>query len=317
MRKVTSRNLAQMKSRGEKITVLTAYDAAFAQIFDRQGVDVLLVGDSLGMVIQGQADTLSVTLEHIIYHSAAVARGAERALIVADMPFMTYQVSPEEALRNAGRLLAEGRAQAVKIEGGAAMAPTARRLVEAGIPVMGHLGLTPQSINQLGGFRVQGRDSAVAAQLLADAEALEAAGCFAVVLELIPGELAETVSQALTIPTIGIGAGVGCDGQVLVCYDMLGLNEGFSPKFLRTFGNLAEAAADATRDYVEAVRASEYPAAEHTFGSTPTKRAPAAASPPAPPRLTVAAAPLTADEPTALYGVPNAAASLADPASQN
>lgn len=264
-RKVTTTVLDRMKQNGERIAMITAYDATFARLLDQAGADVLLVGDSLGMVIQGSDDTLGVTMDDMVYHCRAVARGAERALVVGDMPFLSFQVSPEDALRNAGRLLSEGRAQAVKVEGGRTVAPVVERLVQAGIPVMGHIGLTPQSVHQLGGFKVQGRGKDAARALMDDALALQAAGCFALVLELVPGELAERISRRLHIPTIGIGAGVGCDGQVLVCYDLLGMNEGFRPKFLKTYANLAESVQAAAGTYVDEVRRGLFPGAEHTF----------------------------------------------------
>src|SRR5207244_3479958 len=221
MKPVRVPDLRTMKERGEKISVLTAYDATMARLLDRAGVDIILVGDSVGMVVLGFDNTLPVTLDMMIHHTSAVSRGAKRALIVADMPFLTFQLSMEEAMRNAGRLIQEGRAAAVKIEGGRQIADTAQRLVDIGIPVMGHLGLTPQSVHQLGGFRPQGRDSETAERLLKDAEVLEKAGAFAVVLESIPADLAGRVTEKLKIPTIGIGAGPQCDGQVLVSYDML------------------------------------------------------------------------------------------------
>jgi len=265
MRKVTTTALSAMKDRGERIAMVTAYDFTFSHLLDRAGVDVLLVGDSLGMVIQGEETTLGVTLEHMIYHCQAVARGAKRALVVGDMPFGTFQITPDDAVRNASRLLAEGRVHAVKIEGGVTIAPTARRLVEAGIPVMGHIGLTPQSVHQLGGFKAQGRTAEAARSLLEDALALEAAGCFSLVLECVPGALAKHITSKLSIPTIGIGAGVECDGQVLVCYDMLGMNDGFKPRFLKTYAGLGESIDGAARAYIEEVRKGLFPAEEHTL----------------------------------------------------
>src|SRR5215470_12218386 len=228
-KKVRVPHLTVMKQRGEPIVMLTAYDATMAGLLDRAGVDLLLVGDSLGNVILGLDSTIPVTLEAIIHHTRAVTRGASRALVVADMPFLTYQVSPEEALRNAGRLIQEGGAAAVKIEGGRALADTVRRLTTAGVPVMGHLGLTPQHVHRLGGMRQQARDDAAAQELRLDALALEEAGAFALVLESIPHAVAERVTEELEIPTIGIGAGPRCDGQVLVSYDMLGLFDAFVP----------------------------------------------------------------------------------------
>jgi 3-methyl-2-oxobutanoate hydroxymethyltransferase len=255
-----------MKRRGEKIVALTAYDVLFARVLDASGVDVVLVGDSLGQVVCGFDSTLPVTLDAMIHHGAAVVRGTEHALVVVDMPFMTFQVSPEETLRNAGRILKETGAAAVKLEGGdEESARHVRACVRAGVPVMGHLGFTPQSVHALGGARVQGRETDGAARLRADALRLQDAGCFSIVLELVPTALAREVSESLAIPTIGIGAGPGTDGQVLVLPDMLGLNPGFAPKFLRRFAELGQAASDGVRSYVEAVRSGEYPAAEHSF----------------------------------------------------
>jgi len=261
-----------MKANGEKIAMVTAYDATFSRLMDTSGVDVILVGDSMGMVIQGHDNTLSVTMDHMIYHCAAVSRGANRALVVGDMPFMSFQVSPEDALKNAGRLLSEGNAHAVKVEGGRELAPTVRKLVQAGIPVMGHIGLTPQSVHQLGGFKAQGKDAEAARKLLEDARALQDAGCFSLVIECVPGPLAEHISRELTIPTIGIGAGAGCDGQVLVCYDMLGMNEGFKPKFLKTYDELGRRIREATASYIDEVRAGSFPGKEHTIpGDIPSQ----------------------------------------------
>jgi 3-methyl-2-oxobutanoate hydroxymethyltransferase len=262
--RVTVPLLRQMKARGERISVLTAYDATFARLFDEAGIDVLLVGDSLGMVVQGLSSTLPVTQDEMLYHTRAVARGARRSLVVGDMPFLTYQVSPEEALRHAGQFLQNG-AHAVKLEGGVAMAPTIRRLVEVGIPVMGHVGLTPQSVHALGGFKVQGRGDAAAEKLLADARALEQAGCFSLVLEAIPPDLAAEVTSSISIPTIGIGAGNACDGQVLVCTDLLGMSRGHNPKFAKRFAELGDAIVDAVRTYVSEVQSGEFPGAEHTY----------------------------------------------------
>ncbi|MBI5509673.1 MAG: 3-methyl-2-oxobutanoate hydroxymethyltransferase [Deltaproteobacteria bacterium] len=262
---VTVPDLLQMKAKRERIVMVTAYDATFAAIFDNAGVDALLVGDSLGMVVQGHKNTLPVTLEHVLYHTAAVARGSRRAHLVADMPFMSYQVSPEEALRSAGRLIQEGGAHAVKLEGGQRVLPQIAKIVAAGIPVMGHIGLTPQSVHQLGGFKVQGKERSTAHEIVADARALEDAGCYAVVLESIPAELAAEVTDRLTVPTIGIGAGARCDGQVLVGYDLLGLNPGFKPKFLKTFSDLNATVLAAVRQYAEEVRTGVFPAEEHTF----------------------------------------------------
>ncbi len=252
-----------MKERGEKIAVLTAYDYTMARLLDRAGIDIILVGDSVGMVVLGFDNTLPVTLDMMIHHTKAVSRGAKRALIVADMPFLTFQLSMEEAMRNAGRLIQEGGAAAVKIEGGGShIVETARRLVEIGIPVMGHLGLTPQSVHQLGGFRPQGRDSEAAERLLKDADVLEKAGVFAIVLESIPAELAGRVTSSLKVPTIGIGAGPACDGQVLVSYDMLGLSDGPVPPFAKQYTELSGQIVSAARAYIEDVRRSTSEAGE-------------------------------------------------------
>jgi len=257
MKPVRVPDLRAMKERGEKIAVLTAYDFTMARILDRAAVDVILVGDSVGMVVLGYDTTLPVTLDMMIHHTKAVSRGAKRALIVADMPFLTFQLGMEEAMRNAGRLIQEGGAAAVKIEGGGRqIGDTAKRLVDIGIPVMGHLGLTPQSVHQLGGFRPQGRDSEAAERLLKDADVLEKAGVFAIVLESIPAELAGRVTSSLKVPTIGIGAGPECDGQVLVSYDMLGLSEGPVPPFAKQYTQLSEQIVSAARAYIEDVRRS-------------------------------------------------------------
>jgi 3-methyl-2-oxobutanoate hydroxymethyltransferase len=264
-RRVTVGDLREMKRRGERIAALTAYDYLFARLVDDAGVDLILVGDSLGQVVQGLDSTLAVTLDDMIYHARAVRRGVDRALLVVDMPFLTYQVSPQEALRNAGRVLQETGAQAVKLEGGSPeIAETVRTLVRAGIPVMGHLGFTPQSVH-VTGVRVQGRDEDGPRRLLEEARRLEEAGCFSVVLELVPGAIATSITGALAIPTIGIGAGAECDGQVLVLHDMLGLNPGFEPRFLRRFAEVGQVAGDGVGAYVQAVKAREYPAQEHTF----------------------------------------------------
>jgi 3-methyl-2-oxobutanoate hydroxymethyltransferase len=258
-------DLVAMKAAGRPIVMLTCYDATFGRLLDRAGIDVVLVGDSVNQVVAGQDSTLGATLEQMIYHASAVRRGVPTLPIVVDLPFMTYQISVEEAIRNAGRVLQLSGCNAVKLEGGAAMAPTVRALVERGIPVVGHLGLTPQSVNVMGGYRVQGREQEDAARMLEDALALEASGASLLVLELVPSVLATRISQALRIPTIGIGAGSGCDGQVLVLHDMLGLNEGFNPKFLRKFVDLAGPVQDAVRAYAADVRARRYPGPEHSF----------------------------------------------------
>ncbi|NOK11478.1 3-methyl-2-oxobutanoate hydroxymethyltransferase [Corallococcus exercitus] len=266
--KVTIHTLKRLKQSGQKICMVTAYDATFARILDEGGADVLLVGDSLGMVIQGQDSTLPVTMDQMVYHSAAVSRGAKRAHVVGDMPFMSYQVSPQEAVRNAGRLVSEGNVGSVKLEGGAEFADTVRAIVRASIPVMGHLGLTPQSVHKMGGYVVQGRDEDAARRMLDDALALEAAGAYALVLEGVPLELARTITQSLKIPTIGIGAGKHCDGQVLVCYDLLGMNPDFKPKFVKRFANLHGNITEAANTYFSEVRAGTFPDEDHSFKAT-------------------------------------------------
>ncbi len=261
---LTIPDLREKKRGGEKIAVLTCYDALFARLLDGV-VDVLLVGDSVNQVLAGKANTLSATLDQMIYHAASVVRGAGRSLVFVDLPFLTYQVSVAEAIRNAGRVLQETGAHGVKLEGGEPMAETVRALVRVGIPVMGHLGLTPQAIHQLGGPRVQGRDRAAADRVRSDAKFLEDAGACAIVLELVPAPLAEAVSKSIGAPTIGIGAGPGCDGQVLVLHDMLGLNEGFNPRFLKTYADLAATVRAAAGAFATDVRAGRYPTREHSF----------------------------------------------------
>lgn len=265
-RKITTLDLAVMKQEGRRIVMLTAYDALFAALLDQAGVDVLLVGDSVATVLGGDETTLSATLEQMIYHGRMVRKGASRALVVVDLPFLTYQVSIEEAVRNAGRVLQQTGAGAVKLEGGRQLANTVRALVDVGIPVMGHLGFTPQSVHALGGARVQGRQEDAAERLLADAKALEEAGAFSLVLELIPAPLARRVTQALAIPTIGIGAGPDCDGQVLVLHDMLGLNAGFHPRFLKRYAELGRAVSEAVGQFAADVREGRYPDAAHSHG---------------------------------------------------
>lgn len=265
MSKNTVATIQKQKEQGEKITMLTCYDYSMAKLMDEAGVNTLLIGDSLGMVVLGYEDTLSVTMEDMIHHSAAVARGAKNALIVCDMPFMSYQVSIEEAVRNAGRLMKEGRANMVKLEGGASVCPQIEAIVKASIPVCAHIGLTPQSINAFGGFKVQGKSEEAARQLLEDALKVEAAGASMVVLEGIPASLATLISRKLRIPTIGIGAGAGCDGQVLVYQDMLGMFSDFKPKFVKTFADTGSIMKQAFRDYICEVRAGSFPAQEHTY----------------------------------------------------
>jgi 3-methyl-2-oxobutanoate hydroxymethyltransferase len=262
---ITLRTLAQMKREGTKITMLTAYDATFARLLDAANVDMLLVGDSLGMVVKGEPNTLSVTIEQMAYHTAAVARGVKRAHVVGDMPFMSYQASAEDALKNAAMLLRAG-ASSVKLEGGENIAPTVARVVEAGIPVMGHVGLQPQSVHAMGGFVVQGRDPTSRRRILEDALAIERAGAYAIVLEGIPADLAAEITSQLSIATIGIGAGPACDGQVLVVYDLLGLNPDFTPKFAKRVVDGASILGAAFADYVTSVREGSFPAQEHTFG---------------------------------------------------
>ena len=252
-------DLKERKRRGEKIVVLTAYDATMASLLDRAGVDVLLVGDSLGMVVLGYESTVPVTLDEMVHHTRAVSRGTKHALVVTDMPFLTYQVAPSEAVRNAGRLLKDGGAAAVKLEGGRPVIDVVKRLVDVGIPVMGHLGLQPQSIHKMGGYIRQARRPEEAEALLADAVALEAAGAFAVVLEAVPAAVAHSVTAAIGIPTIGIGAGPDCDGQVLVSYDMLGLFDRFVPPFVKQYANLAQTITAAVEAYAADVRAGRYP----------------------------------------------------------
>ena len=252
-------NLRDKKRRGEKIVMLTAYDATMARLFDRAGVDVLLVGDSVGMVVLGHDSTLPVTLDAMVHHTAAVSRGTEHALVVADMPFLSFQVSVSEAVKNAGRLMQEGGAAAVKLEGGRPVLDVVRRLTDVGIPVMGHLGLLPQSVHQLGGYGMRGTHPREADTLLADAIALEQAGAFAIVLESIPADLARLVTSRTTVPTIGIGAGVECDGQVLVSHDMLGLFDKFVPSFVKQYANLADTIVNATRAYADDVRTGKFP----------------------------------------------------------
>ncbi|HUO04434.1 MAG TPA: 3-methyl-2-oxobutanoate hydroxymethyltransferase [Candidatus Binataceae bacterium] len=267
--KVRVPDLRRMKKAGRPITMLTAYDFPFARIFDNCGVDILLIGDSLAMTVRGEESTLGVTIDEVIYHTRIVARARKRALVVADMPFLSYQVTPEEAIRNAGRLIKEGGAEAVKLEGGIAMAETVRRIADVDIPVMGHIGLTPQSIHRMGGHRVQGRKSGKAPgcreRLLEDAAALEAAGAFAIVVEGMPASLARDITQSVRIPTIGIGAGPQCDGQVLVMHDLLGLSESPAPRFAKLFANLWNEASAAASAYVREVRGRAFPAPEHCY----------------------------------------------------
>lgn len=265
MMKNTVSTFREQKAKGEKISMLTAYDYSTAKLMDEASINGILVGDSLGMVMLGYEDTLPVTMEDMIHHTAAVCRGAKNTLVVGDMPFMSYQVSVEEAVYNAGRLMKEGRCQAVKLEGGASVCPQIRAITNASIPVMAHIGLTPQSINAFGGFKVQGKSEEAAKKLLEDAKAVEEAGAFAVVLECVPAKLAELISKSISIPTIGIGAGAGCDGQILVYQDMLGLFSDFTPKFVKKYANVGEMMTQAFRDYIADVQEGSFPAPEHTF----------------------------------------------------
>lgn len=255
----------QMKEKGEKISMLTAYDYSTAKLEDEAGVNSILVGDSLGNVILGYEDTISVTMEDMIHHGAAVARGAKNALVIIDMPFMSYQTSVYDAVVNAGRLMKEGRAGAVKLEGGIEVCPQIKAIVDAGIPVCAHLGLTPQSINAFGGFKVQGKTEAAAKKLIEDALAIQEAGAFAVVLEGIPKKLADLVTEKLSIPTIGIGAGNGCDGQVLVYQDLLGMFSDFTPKFVKRYANIGEIMKDAFRQYFQEIQSGVFPGEEHEY----------------------------------------------------
>src|SRR5579862_4563964 len=276
--RVTIHTLRAMKERGEKIAVLTAYDATFARLLDEAGADMLLVGDSLGMVVQGHETTLPVTMDDIVYHTRAVVRGVRRAHVIGDMPFMSYQTSIEQGLANAGRLMKEGGCASVKLEGGAVHAELVARMVAAGIPVMGHIGLTPQSYHQLGGFKVQGREAGGRERLIADARALEDAGAYAIVLEAIPADIAREITASLSIPTIGIGAGTGCDGQVLVSYDMLGMDDTFKPRFVRRYATLGATIRDAVSHYVADVRGGAFPSDAESF-TVEVKQGPQPAEP--------------------------------------
>jgi 3-methyl-2-oxobutanoate hydroxymethyltransferase len=262
-KKITVPKLIKRKGRGKKIAMITAYDATFARLAEAGGADMVLVGDSLGMVIQGHETTLPVTLDEVIYHCRAVSRGLTRAHLCGDMPFMTYKISPEQALAAAGRLVQEGRVESVKLEGGVEAAPAIERIVTAGIPVVGHVGLTPQSVHALGGFKVQGKSVSAREKLLDDARAVAAAGAFCLVLEGIPLELARAITEEVPIPTVGIGAGPHCDGQVLVIYDMLGMNEDFRPRFLKCYAELGREIRGAVASYVAEVKGGEFPGREH------------------------------------------------------
>lgn len=263
--KNTVQTFKEAKSNHTKLAMLTAYDYSTAKLQDEAGIHGILVGDSLGNVILGYEDTISVTMEDMIHHGAAVARGAKNALVVVDMPFMSYQTSVYDAVVNAGRLMKEGRANAVKLEGGVSVYPQIKAITDAGIPVMAHLGLTPQSINAFGGFKVQGKNEAAARKLIDDAKAVEEAGAFALVLECVPAKLAKIISEQLTIPTIGIGAGADCDGQILVYQDMLGMFSDYTPKFVKRFAEVGSVMKEAFANYIKEVQAETYPAEEHTF----------------------------------------------------
>ncbi len=266
-KRVTTTALRSMKERGERITMLTSYDATFSRLIDRSGIDVMLVGDSLGMVVQGHQNTIPVTMDEMIYHSRAVVRGRGdgRSHVVCDLPFMSYQARTEDALYNAGRLMKEGCAESVKLEGGESVVDTVYRLVSVGIPVMGHIGLTPQSVHQLGGHRVQGRDEDAANRILNEAKMLEEAGAYAIVLETVPAELATRITQAVGIPTIGIGAGPECDGQVLVIYDLIGLSPDFNPRFLKKYANVGLDVMRACKAFSSEVKNGAFPAAENCY----------------------------------------------------
>ena len=263
--KVTVPGIVKMKALGKKITCLTAYDYSLARILDDAGVDILLVGDSVGSVVQGQPNTLAVTMDEMIYHTRIVARGRKRALVVGDMPFLSFQVSKEQALRNAGRFLQEAGAEAIKLEGGVAMGDTISAIVNAGIPVMGHVGLTPQSVHRFGGYKVQGREKGQPETIVRDALAVQEAGAFAIVLEGIPTALAKEITERLTIPTIGIGAGIHCDGQVLVVHDMLGLFDDFTPKFVKRYADIKGSMTAAVKNFIDEVRERKFPDEEHSF----------------------------------------------------
>jgi 3-methyl-2-oxobutanoate hydroxymethyltransferase len=297
--KVTIHTLKRLKQAAQKICMVTAYDATFARILDEAGADVMLVGDSLGMVVQGHDSTLPVTMEQMVYHCTAVTRGARRAHVVGDMPFMSYQTTVEAAVRNAGRLVAEGGVGSVKLEGGAEFADTVAAITRASIPVMGHLGLTPQSVHKMGGYVVQGKDEQAARKILQDALALERAGIYALVLEGVPAELARQITQRLSIPTIGIGAGVDCDGQVLVCYDLLGMNPDFKPKFVKRYADLHGTITGAASAFFNEVRAGSFPDEEHSFHSKTLRLVASNANPEPEPE-----APEGGEKIGPIYGVP-------------
>ena len=264
--KITTQTVVDMKAKGEKISMLTAYDFTMAQIIDQAGIEIILVGDSASNVMAGHETTVPMTLDHMIYHTSCVVRGVDRALVIADLPFMSYQVTTKEALISAGRMMKEAGAHAIKVEGGKPIAGTVKKIVEAGIPVMGHLGLTPQSIYKFGTYKVRATEEQEADDLIQDAKLLEEAGCFSIVLEKIPAKLAARVSEEISIPTIGIGAGAGCDGQVLVIHDMLGLNKEFNPRFLRRYADLNSVMTDAVQNYIKDVKSKDFPNEEEQYG---------------------------------------------------
>ncbi len=264
-KKVTTHTILKMKRSGEKIAAITSYDFLSTKLIDETGIDIIVVGDSLGMVVMGYENTIPVTMEEMIHHLKAVTRARPSAMVVGDMPFMSYQASVEDAVRNAGRLVKEGGAESVKLEGGRRYVPVVEAIVNASIPVAGHLGLTPQSLHQMGGYRVQGRDDQSAARMIEDAIALETAGCFSIVLEGIPWQLAQSITERVSIPTIGIGAGIHCDGQVLVLNDMLGIHDRPLPRFVKVYDNLGDRIRKAVGDYVEEVKAGAFPAIEHSY----------------------------------------------------
>jgi len=266
LKKVSIPDLQKMKQQGEKITMLTAYDFPNAQLVDAAGIEMILVGDSLGNVVLGYESTVPVTMDEMIHHTKAVRRGTQYAFLVGDMPFMSFQVSTQEAIRNAGRFMKEGGCDAIKLEGGAEVADTAKAIVDAGISVVGHLGLTPQSATKLGGLKVQGKDEAQAKKIIDDAQTLESVGCFCIILECVPAPLAKQVTEAVNVPTIGIGAGPWCDGQVLVYHDMVGLFERFKPKFVKQYVNLSSEIAKAVEEFKKEVKAGKFPDAKHSFG---------------------------------------------------
>ncbi len=265
--KITTQTVVEMKHRGEKISMLTAYDFTMAQIVDQAGIDIILVGDSASNVMAGHETTVPMTLDHMIYHTSCVVRGVDRALVIADLPFMSYQVTPKEALISAGRMMKEAGAHAVKLEGGKPIINTVKKIVDAGIPVMGHLGLTPQSIYKFGTYKVRAQEEEEADSLIADAKLLEEAGCFAVVLEKIPAKLAAKVTAEISIPTIGIGAGIDCDGQVLVVHDMLGMNKGFNPRFLRRYADIHSIMTGAIQQYIKDVKDKDFPNQDEQYGA--------------------------------------------------